>query len=88
MRTDGSGKQLLVEGIPDELGDDQEWICAPHSWHPNSQWVTFKKSLSNDYPIFIININTRQVYQLTEGYYDGRMWWSPDGLKILFKEKE
>ncbi|HNS31713.1 MAG TPA: hypothetical protein PKN36_01905 [bacterium] len=87
MRADGTNKQLLVEGIPNATADG-EWTCGPHSWHPGSKWVVFKKWLegSDFNGLYIINIETRQVTQLTEGYQDGRMWWGPDGRHILFKE--
>lgn len=36
--------------------------------------------------IFLINIDTLKIIQLTEGYDDYRMWWSPDGSGILFRD--
>ncbi len=85
MRSDGTQKQILVDGLPDGMDEEDEWVCGPHSWHPGSRWIVFKKWLE-DSPIFLIDIQTKQVSQLTEGYRDGRMWWSPDGRNILFQE--
>lgn len=84
MNTDGSNKRVLIEGITDEF-DDGEWICGPHSWHPSSQWIVFKKNESGY--LHVINVNSGDRYQLTVDYNDGRMWWGPDGITILFKEK-
>jgi Tol biopolymer transport system component len=84
MNTDGTEKQVLVSAIPDGEVDD-EWVCGPHSWNPFSTHIVFKKNLDHS-PLFIINVNTREISQLTDGYPDGRMWWGPDGKKILFHE--
>ena len=86
MGTDGTNKRLLVSNIPDALDEDDEWVCGPHSWSPDSKYITFKRYLDDDSPIFIINVTTEEITQLTDGYRDGRMWWGPDGTKILFKE--
>ena len=37
--------------------------------------------------IFLINIDTLKIIQLTEGYSDYRMWWSPNGSGILFSDR-
>ena len=76
------------------------WICGPKSWSPDGKWIAFKMSKStgqalaaperetSDEPteIFAIHVDTLRVVKLTEGYDDYRMWYSPDGLKILFKD--
>jgi Tol biopolymer transport system component len=36
--------------------------------------------------LFIVDTDSLEKTQLTEGYQDTRPWWSPDGGKILFKE--
>jgi len=36
--------------------------------------------------IFLINIDTLKIIQLTEGYNNYRMWWSPKGSGILFSD--
>jgi len=87
MKTDGTGKKVLVSAIPDTLDPEEEWVCGPHSWHPTSQWITFKRNPGGDEkPIYIANVNNGEITKLTTGYNDGRMWWSPDGISILFKE--
>ncbi|HNY51734.1 MAG TPA: hypothetical protein PLV50_14960 [Smithella sp.] len=87
MQADGSGKRLLVEGLNDAVDEEDEWVCGPHSWHPSAQWIVFKRyeDCSNS-SLYAINIATKNIYRLTEGYGDGRMWWSPKGSHILFKE--
>ncbi len=89
MRPDGTDKQVLVSGITDGM-EGEEWACGPHSWSPDSEWVTFKRYIEGDPSeshIFIINVATGETIQLTEGCYDRRMYWSPTGDQILFKEK-
>jgi len=85
MNADGSGRQRLIGAIPDTFSDG-EWACGPHSWSPDSKYIVFKKYLDEDSPLYIVNISTFAVTKLTAGYRDGRMWWGPDGTKILFKE--
>lgn len=75
---------LVAQGLADE--DGWNWVCAPNSWSPDSNWIAFKMR-SNDYSsLFAVNIQTREIVQLTEGFFDGRMWWSPAGGKILFRD--
>lgn len=85
MKPDGTRKQVLVSFEQDEQ-QDGEWVCAPHSWSPDSEYIVFKKYFNSESPLFIINVSTKEIQKLTTGYYDGRMWWSPNGKYILFKE--
>jgi len=100
MDTDGTNKVPLVT---ENGSGDWDTVCAPKSWSPDSQWIAFKKYVEveaesgtaqyvpeSDYSsIFIININdSEDIRQLTDGYLDLRLWWSPDGGKILFKDDE
>lgn len=87
MKPDGTGKEILIAFMADEEVDG-EWVCAPHSWSPDSEWIAFKKKLDDDMPLYLINIKTRKIQQLTAGYGDGRMWWAPAGNTILFREKD
>jgi len=78
MRADGSGKKVLVTGTNDALDPEDEWTCGPHSWHPSAQWIAFKRYVNGcDTSIYVINVKTGQIDRLTQGYADGRMWWSP-----------
>lgn len=86
MKPDGTDKQLLVGELPVGTDSEGEDICGPHSWHPSSRGIAFKQYLDADSPIFVIEISTREIIKLTEGYRDGRMWFSPAGDKLLFKE--
>ncbi|MCD6487112.1 MAG: PD40 domain-containing protein [Syntrophobacterales bacterium] len=86
MNTDGTDKEDLV--TEDNSGD---WttVCGPKSWSPDSKWIAFKKYNIDDpsiSSIFLINIDTEDIRQITENYGDFRLWWSPDGGKILFRE--
>jgi len=36
--------------------------------------------------IFVYELSTGNVYQLTHDYYDYRMWWSPNNTQILFRD--
>ena len=87
MRSDGTGKTTLVQEIDDNI--DFDGVCGPTSWSPDSEWIAFKKRHASDNrSIFIINIETLETIQLTENYYDLRHWWSPDGSRILFKDRD
>jgi Tol biopolymer transport system component len=83
MRPDRTDKTVLRSGF----SIDDEENCGPTSWHPGSKWLAFKQHLDDETPISIINIETKEIIKLTEGYGDGRMWWSPDGVKILFSDR-
>jgi len=87
MKPDGSQKQhLVVQGYNDTDGDDWDWVCGPKSWGPDSEWIAFKMNGLEEISIFMVNIYTREIIQLTEDFYDYRHWWSPDGDKILFRD--
>ncbi len=91
MRPDGTDRQILVEQKEDpEDVDDWEGVCGPKSWSPDSRWIAYKMDNRVDAScnIFIINIYTHEVVQLTKEYVDYRLWWSPDGSKILFRDRE
>jgi hypothetical protein len=85
----------------DDGGDYGEytWVCGPKSWSPDGEWIAFKMSKeseetlregrdTSDSPkeIFAIHVDTLEIVKLTENYEDYRHWYSPDGLKMLFKE--
>lgn len=70
-----------------ENGDQWNWVCGPKSWSPDSSWIAFKmNNTDGSTNIFAYNINTDEVVQLTKDYDDRRLWWSPDGGKILFRD--
>jgi len=69
-------------------GDQWDWVCGPKSWSPDSNWIAFKMWNASDTNIFAYNIYTAEVVQLTAGYDDYRLWWSPDGRKILFRDRD
>jgi len=97
MNADGTEK---IELLREDGSGDWDTVCAPTSWSPDSQWIAFKKYVEiepepgapqyvseSESSIFLININDKDdIRQLTEGYKDLRLWWSPDGGKILFKD--
>jgi Tol biopolymer transport system component len=90
MRPDGSDKTFLVGGPQPESEEPDsdpyaEWVCGPTSWHPGSKWLAIKQYYHSSSSI--IDIETQEIVQLTDGYREGRMWWSPDGLKILFRDR-
>ena len=88
MRPDGSGKEVLVA----EKTDGIEWdtVCGPKSWSPDSKWIGFKKQGFNSLnrsSIFVLNMASRSVYQLTQDFNDYRLWWSPNNTQILFRDR-
>ncbi|MCM8772450.1 MAG: hypothetical protein NC922_05230 [Candidatus Omnitrophica bacterium] len=88
MKPDGTEKRCLVEETDANSGTIR--LCGPHSWSPDSKYIVFKKYYNTpeqtESPLFIVNIQTGEIQQLTSDYMDGRMWWSPNGKYILFKE--
>lgn len=84
MRYDGTYKRVLVQ--EEENGDYLDWVCGPKSWSPNSKWIAFKRYGGDESSIFVINIDTGEEIRLTKDYDDRRLWWSPDGSRILFRD--
>ena len=93
MNADGSDKRNLVVkgGGLDGTNLDSNWIsvCGPKAWSPDSKWIAFKmQTTSHTYTsIFMINIDTLKIIQLTENYRDKQMWWNPNGSEILFSDR-
>jgi phospholipase/lecithinase/hemolysin/Tol biopolymer transport system component len=85
MKQDGTEKEHLVIKYDESVDSDWESICAPKTWSPDSNWLSYKMRTDSTSCIFTMNINTDEVRQLTEGFSDRRHWWSPNGDKILFR---
>ncbi len=78
VRVDGSGAEQLTDGkthcgFPSYSADGREIVYR--------EWSDEKKGLR------ILNLDTRQVRVLTEGY-DNLPGWSPDGRRIVFTRKD
>jgi len=89
IKPDGTGLRHLVvqQHYTDIDGDNWDWICGPNSWSPDSRFIQFKmNNLDNRENIFLYDLTTDEVIQLTDGYDDARAWFSPAGDKILFRE--
>jgi len=66
--TNGTNKRMLIAGNVD----------SP-DWPPDGKQIVFTNG-----SIFIIDINTKQINQLTNNGSDFFPSWSPDGIKISF----
>jgi len=83
------GLTLTPVAEPVRVTESWDWVCGPKSWSPDSQWLVFKmtNNSTSKREIFAYNIATDEVRQLTTGFYDYRLWWSPDGKKVLFRDE-
>jgi Tol biopolymer transport system component len=89
IRPDGTGlRHLMVQqNYVDIDGDDWDWLCGPNSWSPDSRFIQFKmNNLDGRENIFLYDLATDEVIQLTEGYDDYRGWFSPAGDRIVFRD--
>jgi Tol biopolymer transport system component len=78
-RMDADGKELLA------LVKDKPIIGTPPEWSPNGNWIAFDSGLSGQSDIFLINIITSEVQNLTDHPSANRFSdWSPDSKQILF----
>jgi Tol biopolymer transport system component len=90
-------KHLVIQGLPDE--DNWRWVCGPSSWSPDSKFIAFKMwpdgkmvvkdeepTCNDGARILVIHVDSGRILQLTDCFDDRRMWWSPDGSKILFRD--
>lgn len=72
VRGDGSEFTVYVEG------------CAP-DMHPSEDKVVFQRVVGNTFQIFVFDLKSGQVTQLTNGnYHSNNPSWSPDGRWITF----
>lgn len=77
MNPDGKGLMALVK--------DKPIIGTPPAWSPDGNWIAFDSGLSGQSDIFLINVETLEVQNLTEHPSANRFsGWSPDSKQILF----
>jgi Tol biopolymer transport system component len=89
IKPDGTGlRHLMVQQTYTDIDeDDWGWICGPNSWSPDSRFIQFKmNNLDGRENIFLYDLATDEVIQLTEDYDDYRGWFSPAGNRIVFRD--
>ncbi|MBI5932411.1 MAG: PD40 domain-containing protein [Chloroflexi bacterium] len=57
------------------------------SWSPDNQYVVFSVSQHGDSNLFILDLKTRRISQITQGFDSVRPRWSPRGNVIAFERK-
>jgi TolB protein len=91
MTLEGTDLERLSEPVSDGNNKTGEGEVANPSWNPNGKIIAFswtKGFEPGNYNIFLMDIGSRQVIQLTHG--EGRNenpWWAPDGLHLVFSSK-
>ncbi|HEY2783571.1 MAG TPA: PDZ domain-containing protein [Fimbriiglobus sp.] len=75
-----SGKSTKVDTFP--YDDDPP---AAASWSPDSQWLTYSRSLKNFlYAVFLYSLDAAKVHQVTDGMSDARYPAFDKGGKYLY----
>jgi Tol biopolymer transport system component len=71
---------------PRPVGVDQ-WFEYP-AWSPDGKRIVFESAMGSNYEIFVLDLETGQVTQLTNAPGDDS-WpvWSPDGAMIAFSSE-
>jgi TolB protein len=82
MGIDGGNAQMLTPG---------DGYVANPSWSPDGQWIAFAWTHGFEYGqfnIFIMNVATRQYFQLTHNAgVNENPTWAPDGKHIAFTSR-
>ena len=74
----------LVAGSAKAQDEGTVFYFTP-DWSPDGQKIAFESGLDGELSIFIIDIDGKNLTQLTNTEYnDERPVWSPDGTKIAF----
>jgi TolB protein len=69
--------------VPISFGNSQDG-----AWSPDGNWIAFASFQNNQYDIFIANVSTGEIVQLTDTPDADRYpSWSPDGEWIAFASK-
>ena len=76
IRPDGSNLQQVTQGI--------ERIGGRNSWSPDGETLSFYAGPKDDRDVFVVEIATNQVTQLTAGGNNTGPCFSPDGNWIVF----
>jgi Tol biopolymer transport system component len=89
IKPDGTGlRHLMVQqNYVDIDDDDWDWLCGPNSWSADSRFIQFKmNNLDGRENIFLYDLASDEVIQLTKDYDDARAWFSPTGDRIVFQD--
>jgi tricorn protease len=75
----------LEKGKPEKLDTFGRGGRTQLSWSPDNQWIAYSKPLANLYgTIFVCNLQTRKVHQITDGMSDARNAEFDKSGKYLF----
>ncbi len=77
VRADGTGAEQLTDG---------KTHCGFPSYAPDGKEIVFREWSDDKKGLRIINLASRKIRVLTEGY-DNLPGWSPDGRRIVFTRK-
>ncbi len=78
-RMDASGKKLIA------LAEDMPIIPVAPFWSPNGDWLAFDSGASGQSDIYLVEIRTGNVRNLTNDLSANRFSdWSPDSKFVLF----
>jgi Tol biopolymer transport system component len=76
MNVYGSGLEALVTDMP--------IIATIPKWSPDGKWVAFDSGLSGTSDVYLINVKSGELKNLTDHPSSDRFYdWSPDSKKIL-----
>jgi dipeptidyl aminopeptidase/acylaminoacyl peptidase len=85
------GSALLIMNVSDEtsrqIGIPPDHHVLGISWSPNDEQIAFAASVNDSKcaDVFVININTGEITNLTSSeYYERFPDWSPDGNHLIF----
>ncbi len=62
--------------------------CASPAFSPDGKWIAFSGNKDGVWDIFRINLETRELQNLTQDeYYDTNPTWSADGAQVLYNRR-
>ncbi len=77
MNADGTGQRRLPNTDYGELP----------SWSPDGQRIAFSNNLAGSGRMFIVDVDSSKVVDLSSVGEGGKVAWSPDGASILFQSR-
>lgn len=66
--------------------DEDGFLYHPLAWSPDSSMIAFSDYAKNNHGLFLYDLKTTSINQLTESRFCHSISWTPDGDNIIFIE--
>jgi len=73
------GKEVRLTGSLNANGEDT-WP----SWSPDGKWIAFGRNINSSQDLYVLNVPSKQVYQITKMGNCMKPTWSADGKTLYF----